>query len=77
MWRDPLDELIDTLETALPVATKHDRYELLPRLVDLQTVASAILFGTDDARERRQAGPLYHTVMAQLAARAQRWTQKS
>jgi hypothetical protein len=67
MWRDPLDELIDMVETALPADTHTNRHELLPRLADLQMVISPILFGSDKDRERTQADPLYHKVMAQLA----------
>jgi hypothetical protein len=72
MWRDPLDELIDMIETALPAVTNANRHELLPRLADLQMVISPILFGSDKDRERTQADPLYHKVMAQLAERLKR-----
>jgi hypothetical protein len=74
MWRDPLDELIDMIETALPADT--NRHELLPRLADLQMVMSPILFGSEKDRERIEADPLYHKVMAQLAERAKRCTHK-
>ena len=76
MWRDPLDELIETLETTLPVATKHDRYELLPRFQDLVMVLTPLIYGSEEDRERIQTDPLYHRVMAQLQARARRWTEK-
>lgn len=75
MWRDPLEELIDTLETALP-AISPNPHEVLPRLEDLQIVMSPFLFGTADAQARMEASPLYRKVMTQLAARAERPTKK-
>jgi hypothetical protein len=68
MWRDPLDELIEDLEAALPPTT--GRYEHLPRLEDLQAVISPILFGTEEEKERLLSDPNYQrlsdTVMRQL-----------
>jgi hypothetical protein len=73
MWRDPLDELIDTLESTLPAVTDHHPYELLPRIEELQMVTAPILFGTPEARRRIEQTPLYHRVVAQLLAQAERW----
>jgi hypothetical protein len=68
MWRDPLDELIEDLEHALPSAPA--RYQFLPRLEDLQAVISPILFGTEEEQERLLADPNYQRlserVMRQL-----------
>jgi hypothetical protein len=57
MWRGPLDELIETLETTLPVATKHDRYELLPRFDDFVMVCTPLSYGSAEDRERIQRDP--------------------
>ena len=68
MWRDPLDELIEDLEAALPATTA--RHGHLPRLEDIQAVISPILFGTQEEQERLLADPNYQrlsdTVMRQL-----------
>jgi hypothetical protein len=73
MLRDPLDELIDELESTLPAASGHDPHELLPRLADLQMVIAPFLFGTEEAHRRIQQTPLFAKVVAQLTAQAERW----
>jgi hypothetical protein len=69
VWRDPLDELIEELERALPPTADPSGH--LPRLEDLQAVISPILFGTKEQQERLFADPAYQrlsdTVMRQLA----------
>ena len=72
LWHDPLDELIDALETALPAVTKPEPVELLPRLVDLQMVIAPLLFGSEEDRRRIENDPLYTKVMDQLAEVAKR-----
>lgn len=71
LWRDPLDELIEDLERALPETTGPTLQESLPRLEDLQAVISPILFGTEEERKRNLTDPEYQrlsdTVMRQLA----------
>ena len=67
LWRDPLDELIESLETNLLPDTSQRGDENLPRLVDLQMVTKAIVFGTDEDRYRMRQTPLYREVMGQLA----------
>jgi hypothetical protein len=52
MWRDPLDELIEDLERALP--STPGRYEMLPRLEDLQRMVSVALYGTNEDRARAE-----------------------
>lgn len=69
LWRDPLDELIDELERAVPTATPGDN-AILPRLEDLQAVIGPILFASKEEQGRIFADPqyqhLYGTVMRQL-----------
>lgn len=76
MWRDPLDELIDSLEAALPVETVQIQNGMVPRLADLQMVFAPILFGSEEDARRIQETPLYQKVMAQLAAQAERCGRK-
>jgi hypothetical protein len=70
LWRDPLDELIDELDRALPSEAGKGRYVLLPTLEDLQAVLTPILFASKAEQERIFADPqyqrLYATVMRQL-----------
>jgi hypothetical protein len=72
MWRDPLDELIESLEAALPADTAPNTYEILPDLADLQMVLTPALFGTEEDIRRIKQTPLYHRVMAQLEQQAAR-----
>jgi hypothetical protein len=44
VWRDPLDELIDDLETALP-ATAAFSGSRLPRIEEVQEAIGPLLFG--------------------------------
>ena len=53
MWRDPLDELIEDLERALPAATR----PVTTILEDIQIVVTATLYDTKAERER---DPRYH-----------------
>src|SRR5262252_3197147 len=73
MWRDPLDELIETLESTMPSSTSQQPYELLPRIEELQMVIAPILFGTPEDQRRIEQTPLFHRVVAQLTAQAERW----
>ena len=70
MWRDPLDELIEDLDAALPATKTPERYEFLPRLRDFQAVISPTLYDTPEQLARRRADPqfrqLEETVMRQL-----------
>jgi hypothetical protein len=48
LLRDPLDELIEGLERALPVNAQVPKYQILPRLEDLQAVMTALLFSSKE-----------------------------
>jgi hypothetical protein len=76
LWRDPLDELIESLETTLPADNSNGPYELLPRIEELQKVLPPLLYGSAEAREQIERDPMYHRVMRQLQERAKRWTEK-
>ena len=56
MWRDPLDELIEDLERALPAATR----PVTTILEDIQIVVSATLYGEDTTEAERERDPRYH-----------------
>ena len=64
MWRDPLDELIEDLERALPSTPAP--YEMSPRMEDLQRMVSVALYGTDEDRARAEKEKWYQDVMDQL-----------
>lgn len=57
LWRDPLDELIDELDRAVPTAAAGD-HELFD-LVLMQRYVSAILYGSDEERARMETEPWY------------------
>lgn len=67
--RDPLDELINELDRAVP--TPSNGPQAIPRLEDLQTVITPILFASKEEQARIFADPqyqqLYAKVMRQLA----------
>jgi hypothetical protein len=74
-WRDPLDELIDDLERAVPAAAANP-YQMLPRAEDLHWLVSMILWRdkwdeepTDEEIALLEANPRYQMVMRQLADR--------
>jgi len=64
LWRDPLDELIDELDRAVPPApaTDNDLFDL----VLMQMWATTVLYGSDEDRARMGSQPWYHEFMAQL-----------
>ena len=64
LWRDPLDELIDELERAVPPpsATENDLFDL----VLMQQFTTTLLYGSDADRARMESQPWYHKFMAQL-----------
>lgn len=68
--RDLLGELIEDLERTLPTDAQSGRYQVLPRLEDLQAVVGVILFASEEERQRLFADPQYQrlhdTVMTQL-----------
>lgn len=76
MWRDPLDELIEDLERALPVKSERSTWEMLPRLEDLQWAVGRILFArTEEERARAKDDPRVQEIAAQFVeahARASR-----
>jgi hypothetical protein len=57
LWRDPLDELIDGLEQAVPppCAATTDVVDL----VSFQLFVTTILYGSDEQRERMHSEPWY------------------
>jgi hypothetical protein len=55
LWRDPIDELIEELERALPIAPTGG--DALPRLEDLQMVIVPILFASKEEQARIFADP--------------------
>jgi len=79
LWRDPLDELIDDLERAVPAAAANP-YQMLPRLEDMQWFISLIL-GRDKWYEEPtaeeiallEANPRYQMVTRQLDDCGRRW----
>jgi hypothetical protein len=46
VWRDPLEELIENLERALP-QLQTDTFDLFP-LAELSRITDVILYGTDE-----------------------------
>jgi hypothetical protein len=68
--RDPLDELIQDLEQSLPAEVQVSKYQILPRLEDLQAVMTALLFSSKEDQARIFADPqfqhLYDTVICQM-----------
>ena len=69
LWRDPLDELIDELERAVPAGSvaSHDLFDLAL----MQRWTTVVLYGTDDDRARMQTEPWYQEWTAQLDRFAQ------
>ena len=55
MWREPLDELIEDLERALPAETRPGS----TLLEDLQVVVSATLYGRTTTEAERERDPRY------------------
>jgi hypothetical protein len=55
LWRDPLDELIDDLERALPSGARGTLQ--IPRIEDMQTLMCAILYGTEEDVARAHNDP--------------------
>lgn len=64
LWRDPLDELIDELERAVP--TEPGRYAVLPTLEDLQAVITPMLSASKEQQERIFADPQYQQLYARV-----------
>ena len=54
MWRDPLDELIDDLERAIPEA----RFDFHLVFLKQQQLTDAILYGTPEEVARLEADPV-------------------
>ena len=54
MWRDPLDELIDDLERAIPEA----RFDFHRVFLKQQQLTDAILYGTPEEVARLEADPV-------------------
>ena len=55
LWRDPLDELIDDLERALPPNARGTLQ--IPRIEDVQAFTCAFAFGTEEDRARAYKDP--------------------
>ena len=55
LWRDPLDELIDDLERALPPDAR-GTLQILP-IEDVQALIYAILYSTEENRARAYQEP--------------------
>lgn len=72
MWRDPLDELIEDLEGALPPSPKPSRDEDLPRLFDVQRAVQAVLAHGRGERADPSHEPWFQKVKEQLACRVER-----
>ena len=72
MWRDPLDELIDDLEGALPVVKLQDDS---PPLFDIQRAVQAVLAG-GETLERAKREPWYQEVVAKMTRQVERHRQK-
>jgi hypothetical protein len=73
LWHDPLDELIEALDSTLPPVV-NSAPSGFPRpsdwqnsLPDWQKVICPILFGTEEDARRIQQTPLYQKTMARLA----------
>lgn len=64
LWRDPLDDLIDELDRAVPATS--NGHQTIPRLEDLQTVFTPILFASKDEQERIFADPQYQHLYAKV-----------
>ena len=68
MWRDPLDDLIDQLETSVPTPPVRGG-EILPTFVDLQWAVAPLIWGCSEERlALHHADPRFQLVMDQLAA---------
>jgi hypothetical protein len=63
LWRDPLDDLIDELERAVPVgtATDHDLFDL----VLMQRWVATVLYGSEEDQKRMESEPWYAEWMKQ------------
>lgn len=72
LWRDPLDELIEDLEQALPVSPTPNQQEDLPRLVDIQRPVRAVLAHADGRGPDPSNEPWFQKVREQLASRVDR-----
>ena len=73
MWRDPLDELIEDLERALPAHPIE--VDASMSFVDLQHYVSVALYGTEEARANEKREPWFDRVekhFAEMAERQQR-----
>jgi hypothetical protein len=75
MWRDPLDELIESLEATLPPSSGGGPYKILPDIADLEKVINPFLFGSIEDQRRIEKDPLFDKVMRQLAEQAARWNK--
>ena len=64
LWRDPLDDLIDELESSLP--SDHYGGSASAEFEDLQAVMDAILYGGEEQQRRLKTMPQYERVMGQF-----------
>jgi hypothetical protein len=64
LLRDPLDELIEGLEQAVPPSSSVDND--IFDLVLMQRWTTTILYGSHEDQERMESEPWYHEFMAQL-----------
>jgi hypothetical protein len=77
LWRDPLDDLIEDLERAVPATSVPDQYEFLPRLEDLQWAVGEIIWASTPGEQARVAqDPRVQEVMDQLARRLARHSEE-
>ena len=61
LWRDPLDELIDDLERALPPNARGTLQ--IPLIEDVQAFTCAFAFGTEEDRARAKKDPAVQRVL--------------
>ena len=70
MWRDPLDELIEDLERALP--TSSPGVDATMSLEDLQHYVSVALYGTEEARANAKREAWFDRVERHFAEMVER-----
>ena len=69
LWHDPLDELIEELEGAIPVKSAHD-IDDMPSVAEFQFYMHAKLRGSDAERRGADTDPRFARMRAHLARMA-------
>jgi hypothetical protein len=65
LWHDPLDELIDDLEHALPQArTTYTVHEMQRALLEQQWAVGVILWGSEEEQTRVMHTQRFHDALA-------------